>query len=335
MGAWWLAWRRQLFTSRLFLARATCAIPVGYVAVTAGWVTTEVGRQPYVVYGHLRTADAVTPFLTGGDVIVSLLVYITVYALVFGAGAYYLVQLVRRGFPARSRRARAEARRAAGAAAVGSDRSRGDAMTLDLVPIWTLILGVAVFMYVLLDGFDLGVGILFPFAPNDDARDLMMNSVAPIWDGNETWLVLGGIALFAAFPLAFAIIIPALYFPILAMLLGLIFRGVAFEFRPTAAKSRSIWDRSFFWGSLIATFAQGCVLGKFVQGFAVDGTPVRRHESRLDPSVRACGRRRARLRLRAARRDLARHEDRRRAAGLGAAESASSACSACSRSWRW
>jgi len=144
-------------------------------------------------------------------------------------------------------------------------------MTLDLVPIWTLVLALAVFMYVLLDGFDLGVGILFPFAPDDQARDLMMASVAPIWDGNETWLVLGGIALFAAFPLAFAIVIPALYFPILAMLLGLIFRGVAFEFRPTARTSRKRWDQSFFWGSLVATFAQGCVLGKFVQGFDVAG----------------------------------------------------------------
>jgi cytochrome d ubiquinol oxidase subunit II len=99
----------------------------------------------------------------------------------------------------------------------------------------------------------------------------MMASVAPIWDGNETWLVLGGIALFAAFPLAFAIIIPAVYFPILFMLLGLIFRGVAFEFRHNAHTSRRRWDQAFFWGSLVATFAQGCVLGKFVQGFAVDG----------------------------------------------------------------
>jgi cytochrome d ubiquinol oxidase subunit II len=99
----------------------------------------------------------------------------------------------------------------------------------------------------------------------------MMASVAPIWDGNETWLVLGGIALFAAFPLAFAIIIPAVYFPILFMLLGLIFRGVAFEFRHTARTSRKRWDQAFFWGSLVATFAQGCVLGKFVRGFAVEG----------------------------------------------------------------
>jgi cytochrome d ubiquinol oxidase subunit II len=144
-------------------------------------------------------------------------------------------------------------------------------MALDLVPIWTVILAVSVFMYVLLDGFDLGVGILSPMAPDDAARDTMMASVAPVWDGNETWLVMGGIGMFAAFPTAFAIIFPALYFPVLAMLLGLIFRGVAFEFKPSAVTSRKHWDRAFFCGSLIATFAQGCVLGKFVFGFEVSG----------------------------------------------------------------
>jgi cytochrome d ubiquinol oxidase subunit II len=144
-------------------------------------------------------------------------------------------------------------------------------MALDLVPIWTVILAVSVFMYVLLDGFDLGVGILFPLAPDDAARDLMMGSVAPVWDGNETWLVMGGIGIFAAFPTAFSIIFPALYFPVLAMLLGLIFRGVAFEFKPSAVTSRRHWNRAFFWGSLVATFAQGCVLGKFVLGFDVKG----------------------------------------------------------------
>jgi cytochrome d ubiquinol oxidase subunit II len=142
---------------------------------------------------------------------------------------------------------------------------------LDLVPIWTAILALSVFMYVLLDGFDLGVGILFPFAPDDAARDTMMNSVAPVWDGNETWLVMGGVGMLTAFPVAFSIIFPALYFPVLAMLLGLIFRGVAFEFRPTAAARRNWWDRAFFWGSLVATFAQGCILGKFVLGFETDG----------------------------------------------------------------
>ncbi|HMH66161.1 MAG TPA: cytochrome d ubiquinol oxidase subunit II, partial [Rhizomicrobium sp.] len=104
-------------------------------------------------------------------------------------------------------------------------------MIFDFVPVWTLILGLAVFFYVLLDGFDLGVGILYNFADSTKDRNLLMNSIAPIWDGNETWLVLGGIGLLAAFPLAFAIILPAVYFPILVMLLALIFRGVAFEFR--------------------------------------------------------------------------------------------------------
>src|SRR4051794_30765839 len=104
-------------------------------------------------------------------------------------------------------------------------------MMLDLVPIWTLLLALAVFYYVVFDGFDLGVGILYGFAPDDSARPVMMNSVAPVWDGNETWLVFGGIGLLAAFPLAFAIIIPAVYFPILIMLLALVFRGVAFGFR--------------------------------------------------------------------------------------------------------
>jgi len=144
-------------------------------------------------------------------------------------------------------------------------------MMLDLVPIWTVILAVSVFMYVLLDGFDLGVGILFPFAPGEEARNTMMASVAPVWDGNETWLVMGGVGMLTAFPVAFSIIFPALYFPVLAMLLGLIFRGVAFEFRPTAMTSRRKWDRAFFWGSLVATYAQGSILGKFVLGFDTDG----------------------------------------------------------------
>jgi len=144
-------------------------------------------------------------------------------------------------------------------------------MQIDLVPVWTVILATAVFMYVLLDGFDLGVGILAPLARDDDMRTLMMNTVAPIWDGNETWLILGGMGLLAAFPLAFAIIIPALYFPILLMLLGLIFRGVAFEFRLKKTSHRHWWDASFFGGSAVATFFQGVVLGMYVEGFTVTG----------------------------------------------------------------
>ncbi len=143
---------------------------------------------------------------------------------------------------------------------------------LDLPLIWYSLIGTAIFLYILLDGFDLGVGILFPFAPTDACRDRMMNSIAPFWDGNETWLVLGGGGLFAAFPLAYAILMPAFYIPIILMLLGLIFRGVAFEFRFKATgKSRRIWDYSFHFGSLVATFMQGMVLGTFVHGIAVDG----------------------------------------------------------------
>jgi cytochrome d ubiquinol oxidase subunit II len=145
------------------------------------------------------------------------------------------------------------------------------ALVFDFVPIWTLILGVGVFLYVLLDGFDLGVGILYGFAPDRDARNLVMNSVAPIWDGNETWLVLGGLALLAAFPLAFAIILPAVYFPLLIMLLSLIFRSVAFEFRYRDAEHRTFWDRAFSYGSMLGAFAQGVVLGAFIEGFEIDG----------------------------------------------------------------
>ncbi len=141
----------------------------------------------------------------------------------------------------------------------------------DLVPIWTAILAIAVFFYVALDGFDLGVGILYNFAPDRSARNLLMNSIAPIWDGNETWLVLGSIGLLAVFPVAFAIIIPAVYFPILLMLLSLIFRGLSFEFRYRDADHRTFWDHGFAIGSSLATFAQGVVLGAFIQGFHVEG----------------------------------------------------------------
>ncbi len=142
---------------------------------------------------------------------------------------------------------------------------------LDFVPLWTMILGLAVFFYVLLDGFDLGVGILYRFLPDKESRHLAMNSIAPVWDGNETWLVLGGLGLLAAFPLAFAIIMPAVYFPILVMLLALIFRGVAFEFRLRDSEHLTFWEYGFSYGSAAATFAQGVVLGTFIQGFAVEG----------------------------------------------------------------
>lgn len=143
------------------------------------------------------------------------------------------------------------------------------AQYIDLPLIWGGLIAVAVLLYVLLDGFDLGVGILFPFAPTDKCRDRMMNSIAPFWDGNETWLVLGGGGLFAAFPLAYSIVMPAMYIPVIIMLLCLIFRGVAFEFRFKANMSRRLWDMAFHFGSLGAAFMQGAVLGGLVQGITV------------------------------------------------------------------
>ena len=141
---------------------------------------------------------------------------------------------------------------------------------MDLTVIWAAIIAFAVFAYVVMDGFDLGIGILFPRFAVGDERDQAMNSIAPVWDGNETWLVLGGGGLFAAFPLAYAIILPATYPLIIAMLLGLVFRGVAFEFRWRDPGHRAFWDASFCGGSLLAALSQGMVLGAILQGIVVD-----------------------------------------------------------------
>ncbi|EFL89373.1 cytochrome d ubiquinol oxidase subunit II [Ahrensia sp. R2A130] len=145
-----------------------------------------------------------------------------------------------------------------------------EGFSLDLTTTWAFIIAFAVYVYVILDGFDLGLGMLFAIEPDRKNRDVMMNSVAPVWDGNETWLVLGGGGLFAAFPLAYALILPALYVPITAMLLALIFRGVAFEFRWRTERWRGVWDISFIAGSTVASFSQGVALGAFLQGINVD-----------------------------------------------------------------
>ncbi len=144
-------------------------------------------------------------------------------------------------------------------------------MGVDISVIWFAIIVFATLMYIIMDGFDLGIGMLFYFERDPQARDVMVNSVAPVWDGNETWLVLGGAGLFGAFPLAYAVIIDALTIPLTAMLIGLIFRGVAFEFRFKATPShRKFWDYSFAGGSLLATFSQGIVVGAMINGFEVE-----------------------------------------------------------------
>jgi cytochrome d ubiquinol oxidase subunit II len=142
---------------------------------------------------------------------------------------------------------------------------------MDLTIIWAIVIAFAVAMYVVMDGFDLGIAILYPSLRVGKERDQAMNAIAPVWDGNETWLVLGGGGLLAAFPLAYAIVLPALYAPLTAMLLGLVFRGVAFEFRWRDEGHRKYWDTGFWAGSLVATLAQGITLGALLQGITIEG----------------------------------------------------------------
>ncbi len=142
---------------------------------------------------------------------------------------------------------------------------------IDFTMVWAVIIAFGVIMYVLLDGFDLGMGILYPFAPDEQSRDVMMNTVAPFWDGNETWLVLGGAGLLGAFPLVYSVLLPALYLGVFLLLAGLIFRGVAFEFRFKATpQTKKYWSASFAIGSTVAALAQGIVVGAYIQGFETE-----------------------------------------------------------------
>ena len=184
-------------------------------------------------------------------------------------------------------------------------------MDFDLPLIWAGVIGVAVAMYVILDGFDLGIGILFPFTKKDSERDQMVHSIAPFWDGNETWLVLGGGGLFVAFPRAYAIIMSAFYMPVIVMLLALVFRGVAFEFRNATEASRPYWNAAFAAGSTLAGFCSGRHPRRPDPGHPRRERRLCRRRLRLGDAVRARLRPRRRLRLCAARRDLAGDEDRR------------------------
>ena len=212
--------------------------------------------------------------------------FIVVYFVVFGAGTVYILRLMSQPphpgeeGPEVGPQAGARRRHHAGTRRRSGPHHRpcrrgGDVMThrhfLDLPTLWASILAFAVFAYVVMDGFDLGIGILFPFFKPGRERDSAMNCVAPVWDGNETWLVLGGGGLMAAFPLAYAIILPALYAPIIAMLLALVFRGVAFEFRWRDPAHRRFWDFAFTCRLLVATLAQGITLGALLQGITVEG----------------------------------------------------------------
>ena len=192
-------------------------------------------------------------------------------------------------------------------------------MGIDLPLIWAVIIIFGIMMYVVMDGFDLGIGILFPFFQAKTDRDVMMNTVAPVWDGNETWLVLGGAALFGAFPLAYSVVLTALYLPLILMLIGLIFRGVAFEFRFKARDDkRHLWDKAFIGGSVARDLLPGRGAGRVHRRLPGARRPLRRRLAGLADAVHAVLRRGAGGGLCAARLHLADHEDRRQAAGAHA-----------------
>ena len=250
--------------------------PSGFIAVIAGWITTEVGRQPFTIYGlhaHGRVG------LTAGGARGRRLAGRLRHRLFRGVRHGQLVPAeahVTRAAAARARareRAGACRRHHAGAGASTAAPARSPPWLTARCSriVWAAILAFAVFMYVVMDGFDLGIGVLFPVFGVGKERDTAMNSIAPVWDGNETWLVLGGGGLLAAFPLAYSVIMSALYAPLIAMLLALVFRGVAFEFRWRDPAHRAFWDLAFTGGSFVAAFMQGIMLGALLQGVQVEG----------------------------------------------------------------
>ncbi len=329
LGVSWLGnllrWRGRLETTRWFLWGTFLSFPTGFVAILSGWYTAEVGRQPWVVYGLLRTRDAVTPSLTTGDVLVSLAGYVLVYAVFGGFGTFYIYKLLREG-PAAAAEAipNATASRPlafadTAASATGSQTERGgdrmEPSTLALF--WAGVIAAAILLYVILDGFDIGVGILFGTTRDEAKRRQMMTSIAPFWDGNETWLVVIGASLFAAFPAVYAVFLGAFYLPVLLMLFGLIFRGIAFEFRYRSAGMRRFWDGGFFFGSLLVAFVQGAAVGAMMRGIPVENMQYAGGAFVWLHPFPGPDRHRPGARLRAARRRLACLQDRGRAAGLG------------------
>uniref|UniRef100_A0A1B0FE91 Cytochrome ubiquinol oxidase subunit I n=1 Tax=Glossina morsitans morsitans TaxID=37546 RepID=A0A1B0FE91_GLOMM len=213
--------RGKLFQSCFLHGWWISITPSGFIALLAGWFTTEIGRQPYTVYGIMRTIESFSPAITGPQVAWSLIAFIVMYTLIFGAGSYYILKLIYKGIPVIKEEEQFYKHR------IGAS-----------------VIDAAVLLYILMDGFDLGIGILFPFAPSDKCRDHVISSIAPFWDGNETWLVLGVEGL----------------------------RGVSFEFRFKAeGKYRQLWDYAFHFGSLGAAFCQGMVLGAFIHVVEVNG----------------------------------------------------------------
>ncbi|MEA3125500.1 MAG: cytochrome bd ubiquinol oxidase subunit, partial [Caballeronia sp.] len=266
-----LRWRRAVYDARWLQYTMIAMSPAGFVAMLAGWTVTEVGRQPYTVFGILRTIDSASPVALPA-VAWSAGCIGAAYVIAFSIGFFYLLRLVAK--PPRAKepgphptlavriRTICDRRMAGGHDVAAMIQSTG---FLPLLAAGTL--AFAVLMYVVLDGTDLGVGILFLTKPTTAQREMMVDSILPVWDGNETWLVLGGGGLIAMFPLAYAVFLSALYPVFFAMLLALIFRGMAIEFREhTDERRKPSCDAAMFAGSLLSAVCQGVLLGALIEG---------------------------------------------------------------------
>jgi cytochrome bd-type quinol oxidase subunit 2 len=261
--------RGRLYDTPWFQYLVVAASPLDFVAVLAGWTVTETGRQPFVVYGLVRTADAASP-VAPGAIATTLIGFLLIYGLLFAVFLWFATRLILKGsITALAHEISGHPWHRRSYAPMSVDPVRVSApaerqMDAPLLFVLLAMFGIAV--YVVADGFDLGVGILSLVVPIEADRDLMMASIEPVWDGNETWLVFEGTLLFAAFPVAYYVLLPAFYLPVILMLFALLFRGIAFSFRSQAGRSRLIWDLSFGGGSFVAAFAQGLVLGGFIGG---------------------------------------------------------------------
>ena len=330
LGVSWLGnllrWRGRLETTRWFLWGTFLSFPTGFIAVLSGWYTAEVGRQPWVVYGapaNPRRGDAVADHRRRGPlahrVRAGLCRLRRLRHLLHLQAAPRRAGRRGRGDPECDREPTAGVRRHGRHRHRQPGRQPGgvddDPSTLALF--WAAVIAAAILIYVILDGFDIGVGILFGTTRDETKRRQMMTSIAPFWDGNETWLVVIGASLFAAFPAAYAVFLGAFYLPVLLMLVGLIFRGIAFEFRYRSAGMRRFWDAGF----CLRLHARRLRPGR--GGWRNDARhsgrehAIRRRRLHLAASLPRPDRDRPDARLRAARRLLDRLQDGGRAAGLG------------------
>ena len=265
----------RLEQNRLLLWATFLSFPLPFIAILTGWFTAEVGRQPWVVYGVLRTADAMTPFLTARAAATSLIVFCALYSFIFLFGVLYIYRLLRKGpegvWPGRRSRQRPIGRCRSSTNPLRGPRRGRLQENNAMITFWVAVLAISTLLYVLLDGFDLGVGILFGLTGSETRRRAMFAAVAPIWDGNETWLVVVGVILWGAFPVVYATLLSAFYLPLFLMLAGLILRGVAFEFRAKTERMRWVWDLGFAGGSFVAAFIQGLTVGALVEGLPIVG----------------------------------------------------------------